>query len=164
MHWKFRHAGRLPVAAHDRVVAGCLPTDLRRFRSEGLTLPYLVFLLPEAYFRSRNYFMALQNDGSRDIAVGIATGYGLDGWGVRVRVPIGSRIFSSPRRQDRFWGPPSQLHNGTQTQNKCTRYRHSCLEWDSKLYPSVRESEDSSCLRPRGQCDRHKYLHEESKL
>jgi hypothetical protein len=31
--------------------------------------------------------------GSRDSAVGIATGYGLDGRGVRVRVPVGARIF-----------------------------------------------------------------------
>jgi hypothetical protein len=30
-----------------------------------------------------------------DSAVGIATGYGLDGRGVGVRVPVGSRIFSS---------------------------------------------------------------------
>jgi hypothetical protein len=30
------------------------------------------------------------------------TGYGLDDRGVGVRVPVGSRIFSSPRRSDRF--------------------------------------------------------------
>jgi hypothetical protein len=41
----------------------------------------------------------------------IATGYGLDGRGVGVRVPVGSRIFSSPRRPNRFWGPPSLLPN-----------------------------------------------------
>jgi hypothetical protein len=38
--------------------------------------------------------------------------YGLDGRGVGVRVPVGSRIFSSPRRPDRFWGPPSLLSIG----------------------------------------------------
>jgi hypothetical protein len=32
--------------------------------------------------------------------VGIVTGYGLDGRGVGVRIPLGSRIFSSPRRPD----------------------------------------------------------------
>jgi hypothetical protein len=32
---------------------------------------------------------------SRDSAVGVATGYGLDDRGIRVRVPVGSRIFSS---------------------------------------------------------------------
>jgi hypothetical protein len=43
---------------------------------------------------------------------GIAIGYGLDDRGVGVRVPVGSRIFTSPRRPDRFWGPPSLLSNG----------------------------------------------------
>jgi hypothetical protein len=49
---------------------------------------------------------------SWDSVVGIATGYGLDDRGVGVRVSIGSRIFSSPRRPDRFWGPSSLLSNG----------------------------------------------------
>jgi hypothetical protein len=49
---------------------------------------------------------------SRDSSVGIATGHGLDGRGVWVRVPVGSRIFSSPRRPDRLWGPPNILSNG----------------------------------------------------
>jgi hypothetical protein len=49
---------------------------------------------------------------SRDSSVGIATGYGLDGRRVGVRVPVGPRIFSSPHRPDRLWGPPSLLPNG----------------------------------------------------
>jgi hypothetical protein len=49
---------------------------------------------------------------SQDGAVGIATDYGLDDRGIRVRAPVGSRIFSSPRRPDRLWGPPSLLSNG----------------------------------------------------
>jgi hypothetical protein len=49
---------------------------------------------------------------SRDSAIGIATGYGLDGRGVGVRVPVGWRIFFSPRRHDRFWGPTSLLSSG----------------------------------------------------
>jgi hypothetical protein len=49
---------------------------------------------------------------SWDGTVLIATGYGLDDRGVGVRVPVGSRIFSSPRRSDRLWGPPSLLSNG----------------------------------------------------
>jgi hypothetical protein len=36
--------------------------------------------------------------GSRDSSVGIATGYGLDGRGVGVRVTVGSRIFSTSSR------------------------------------------------------------------
>jgi hypothetical protein len=57
-------------------------------------------------------YMALFQSRSRDIAVGIATGYGLDGRGVGVRVPLGSRMFSSPRGPDRSGGPPSLLSNG----------------------------------------------------
>jgi hypothetical protein len=49
---------------------------------------------------------------SRDSAGGIATGYGMHDRGVRVRVPVGSRIFSSPRRTERLLGPPSLLSNG----------------------------------------------------
>jgi hypothetical protein len=37
-------------------------------------------------------------DKSRDSAVGIVTGYGLDGLGVRVRVPVRNRFFFSLRR------------------------------------------------------------------
>jgi hypothetical protein len=43
--------------------------------------------------------------------VGIVTGYGLDNRGFGVRVPVGSTIFSSPRRPERLWGPPSLLSN-----------------------------------------------------
>jgi hypothetical protein len=42
-----------------------------------------------------------------DGAVGIATGYGLDGRGVAVRVPVGARF-----PPGRFWGPPSLISNG----------------------------------------------------
>jgi hypothetical protein len=37
---------------------------------------------------------------SRESTVAIATGYELDDRGVEVRVPVGSRMFSSPRRAD----------------------------------------------------------------
>jgi hypothetical protein len=39
---------------------------------------------------------------SRDSARSTPTGYGLDGQGVGVRVPLGARFFSFPRRPDRF--------------------------------------------------------------
>jgi hypothetical protein len=45
-------------------------------------------------------------------SVGIVTDYGLEGRGVGVRVPVGTRIFSSPRRPDRLWGPAILLTNG----------------------------------------------------
>jgi hypothetical protein len=49
---------------------------------------------------------------SRDSAVGIATGYGLDDLEFGVRVPVGSRIFTSPCCPDQLWGPPNLLYNG----------------------------------------------------
>jgi hypothetical protein len=49
---------------------------------------------------------------SRDSAVGIATGYGLDSWGVGVPVPLGAKFLFSPRRPHRVWAPPSLLSNG----------------------------------------------------
>jgi hypothetical protein len=51
---------------------------------------------------------------SRDSSVGIANGYGLDGQGVAVRVPVESRIFSSPRLPNQLWGSPSLISNGYQ--------------------------------------------------
>jgi hypothetical protein len=49
---------------------------------------------------------------SRDSVVSIATGYGMDDRGIGFRVPVGSRIFSFPRRPDQLWGPPNLLFNG----------------------------------------------------
>jgi hypothetical protein len=46
------------------------------------------------------------------LEAGIVTDYGLDDRGVGVRVSVGSRIFSSPRRPDLLWGPPSLLVPG----------------------------------------------------
>ena len=44
----------------------------------------------------------------RDIAVGIATRYGLDVPGIES--PVGDEIFRT--RPDRPWGPPRLLYNG----------------------------------------------------
>jgi hypothetical protein len=49
---------------------------------------------------------------SRDSSVCTATGYGLDDRGVGVRVPVGSRIFTSLSRSNRLWGPPTLLFYG----------------------------------------------------
>jgi hypothetical protein len=46
------------------------------------------------------------------VGAGIATGYGLDDGEVGVGVPVGARIFTSPRRPYVLWGPPSLLSNG----------------------------------------------------
>jgi hypothetical protein len=45
---------------------------------------------------------------NRDSSVGIATGYGLNDRGVRVQVPIGARMLSSPYLPVLYWGPPIQ--------------------------------------------------------
>jgi hypothetical protein len=47
----------------------------------------------------------------RDSAVGIAASYWLEDRGFGVRVSVGSRIFTSPCRPDRLWGPPNLLSN-----------------------------------------------------
>jgi hypothetical protein len=51
---------------------------------------------------------------SWDSAVRIAPGYRLDDRGVRIRVPVRSRIFSSPRRPDLFRGAPNTYPVGTE--------------------------------------------------
>jgi hypothetical protein len=48
---------------------------------------------------------------NQDSVVSIATNYGLDDRGIGVRVPVVSRIFSSPLCPDRLWGPPNLLSN-----------------------------------------------------
>jgi hypothetical protein len=53
----------------------------------------------------------------KDSSVGIATGYGRDDRGVRFRVPVRSRIFSSPQCPDRLWSPTDLLSNGYQGAN-----------------------------------------------
>jgi hypothetical protein len=45
--------------------------------------------------------------------VGIATGYELGERAVGARVPVGSRIFCSPRRPDRLWRKPYLYPKGT---------------------------------------------------
>jgi hypothetical protein len=60
-------------------------------------------------FLKVTFLVVTFHDGSRDSSVGIATGYGLDDRGVGARVPVEARIFFSPRRPDRFWGPPDLL-------------------------------------------------------
>jgi hypothetical protein len=65
---------------------------------------------------STHYSNILMTDLSRsqDSTLGIATGYQLDGREVVVRVPVGSRFFSSPCCPHQFWDTSSLLSNGYQ--------------------------------------------------
>jgi hypothetical protein len=58
-------------------------------------------------------FLFLFFIGILETRVSIAAGYGLDDRVIEVRVPVGSRIFTSPRRPDRLWGPPTSYAMGT---------------------------------------------------
>jgi hypothetical protein len=60
-----------------------------------------------------NFTYAIECNGSRDSVVSIASGYELDSRGVGVRIPVESRIFSSPRRPYRFWSHPASYQIGT---------------------------------------------------
>jgi hypothetical protein len=79
--------------------------------------PSTMLLFNKAYFLRKQKVHFVREDisellpQSRDREVGIAIGYGLDDRGVGIRVPVGSRISSSPRRPEWLWGPPSLLSN-----------------------------------------------------
>jgi hypothetical protein len=76
-------------------------------------MPRYVLFLCVLYFSRKSVFgICSRNMGSRDSIVGMTTGYGLEDRGIGVQAPVRSRIFSSPQRPDRFWGPPSLLSNG----------------------------------------------------
>jgi hypothetical protein len=72
---------------------------LRVFQSSGLTVTKHTLLFISNY--------TLQ--GIWDSVVSIATGYELDNRETGVRVPAGSRIFSSPSRPNRLLGPINLL-------------------------------------------------------
>jgi hypothetical protein len=65
------------------------------------------------HFAFENSNSYLSNNRSRNSAVGIATGYGLDDREAGVRVPVRSRIFTSPYLPDRLWRPPNFYTMGT---------------------------------------------------
>jgi hypothetical protein len=58
---------------------------------------------------------------SRDSAVGIATDNGMNYREVTIRVAVGSRIFSSPRRPHRLWDSLNFLPNVDQYIHSSTR-------------------------------------------
>jgi hypothetical protein len=48
--------------------------------------------------------------------------------------------------------------------HRINAHRHPCLEWIRTHDPSVRGSENSSCLRRRGHCDRHIFTYKDIKF
>jgi hypothetical protein len=54
------------------------------------------------YFKLAEYLPLIFQSHDRESAIGIATGYGLDGRWVGVRVPVRTRFVSSPHSPDRF--------------------------------------------------------------
>jgi hypothetical protein len=73
---------------------------------------HTVHIMRPFYAVVRIQGVKLKRNTASTLRAGIATGYGLDDREVGVRVPVGPRIFSSPRRPDRLWGPPNLLSNG----------------------------------------------------
>jgi hypothetical protein len=64
------------------------------------------------FLSCKMYILYYSTSKSRDSSVGRATSYGLDDREVRVPVPVGPRIVTSPVLPDRLWGPPSLLSSG----------------------------------------------------
>jgi hypothetical protein len=98
------------------------------FPSETLTTVYTILLVTSIIhlweYKTENHECHLEHDAAQPgrhsakclrkllpLSSGLParTGYGVDDLGVGFRVPLGPRIFTSPRHPDRFWGPPSLL-------------------------------------------------------
>jgi hypothetical protein len=68
----------------------------------------------KSYIASNGWMIITKNTyRSRDSSVSIATDYRLDNHMVEVRIPVGSRILSSPRRPHRPWAHPTSYLMGT---------------------------------------------------
>jgi hypothetical protein len=80
-----------------KISNGCMIDGLEGIWKESTVKTYIFYALP---------------GWIRDSVVGIANSNGLDDRGVGVRIPVGSRILSSPDRPDRLWDPPNLLSNG----------------------------------------------------
>jgi hypothetical protein len=102
--WDLRYSDDCEITDF-RDMTRCSPvTNMLADVSENV-LPLLFWKWDSLFLR--NVFKHLPDHRSRDKAVGRAPGCQQDDRGVGVRVLFGSRIFSSPRRPDRHWGPPS---------------------------------------------------------
>jgi hypothetical protein len=84
---------------------------LQRHLWRNNEIPPCELLLSCQLYRYKYLQMHPYYNSSHEKVVGIAIVCGLDDRGVAVRVPIGSRILSSPRRPDRLWGATNLLSN-----------------------------------------------------
>jgi hypothetical protein len=70
---------------------------------------YKIIFQHVVLYECENLFLTWREE-NRDSAVGIATGYWLDGRG---SIPVrGKKYFSTTRRPDRLWSTPSFISNG----------------------------------------------------
>jgi hypothetical protein len=70
-----------------------------------------------------SYFCHFIKTGAGIVQFGVVTGYRLNDRGVRVRVSIGSRIFSSPQHPDQLWGVLDSFYSVSTVSN----YWHNVL-------------------------------------
>jgi hypothetical protein len=85
--------------------------DFRGFPQPFYENVEIVPLLGHDQFPPNPYQFIIHQSSYHSSVVAIATGYGLDDRGAGFRVPVGSRIFFSPRRPDQLCGPPNLLSN-----------------------------------------------------
>jgi hypothetical protein len=91
--------------------------DQVKYETPHYSLFHQLFLSAISFFLSWNILLSPQPmKGDVTFLIISATkntrSWEVDDRRVGVRVPVGSRIFSLPRRPDRLWGAPSLLSNG----------------------------------------------------
>jgi hypothetical protein len=107
----------------------CSSLGRDKFSGVNTTIPYIFFLSSlnwdVLWFRTEVLLSSISMTSPsctdslfncclhRIFHICIATGYGLDDQEVRVRVPVGANIFTSPRRPHRLWGHTTSYPLGT---------------------------------------------------
>ena len=74
-----------------------------------IDLTIFTFTSQHIFFHSFGFQVVFPGRVSRDSSVGVVTGYGLDGPGIKSRWWEGEIFRTCP---DRLWGPPNLLYNG----------------------------------------------------